>query len=188
MPIYSVKLDLRFHVICHRAIGCMIAPMIRQWLRHFLLICALVTAAPSLAHADRERADIIASYADAKLIQAELILKQAVTYWNANPDVGMLWGHLALKGMVNGIPGLRSLIAVAEDGELAFDSYNPTLFSVHLGDREYVQRALSPNAERITIVPVIVGRHSDQPFLPIALKADGGRVIMASFLPGFCYG
>lgn len=138
----------------------------------------------------RTAVKFLAAHAEAKLVQADLVLRQGADFWAGNPDMWMLTGHSGFRRISTGVPGLRSILAISSDGLLRFDSYNITLFKADLSGRKYFKRAMLAKPGEIVLADPVVGKQSGQRFFPVsrAVLNEAGKpigVVMASMQPEF---
>lgn len=126
----------------------------------------------------------------ARLELAEVILRSSADYWSENPEVGGLNAHLSLRQILNDSSYFRSILAIDEDGVLAFDSFNPIPFLgvKDLSDRGYWKRASSHKPKELIFGRTVTGRQSGLAFIPLAMAVPGNgprsqKVVVLTALP-----
>ncbi|MCR9235636.1 MAG: hypothetical protein NXI17_03105 [Alphaproteobacteria bacterium] len=110
---------------------------------------------------------LLAKQVDSHLKQNDLALLAVGDFLSANPDISAPIAHSRMKRYQRAAAGLRSILAIAADGTLLFDSYNLPAPDINLGDRLYVREAVRQGSGDLRINPPVVGRQSGLPFIPI---------------------
>lgn len=134
--------------------------------------------------------DLIYEVTMARMELAEMILRTSADYWSENPDASGLNAHLSLRQILNDSSYFRSILAVDEEGALAFDSFNPIPFlgAKDLSDRGYWKRASGNKPKEMIFGRTVTGRQSGLAFVPLAMAVPGGgtrnqRVVALTALP-----
>lgn len=74
--------------------------------------------------------------------------------------------HAELKATTERLNGVRSILVVGKDGTLRHDAFSFPAPTINLGERGYVQDALSNPG--VTVGAAVVGQTSGVPFIPVS--------------------
>ncbi|MBR9651890.1 hypothetical protein IT775_12240 [Thalassobius aquimarinus] len=155
-----------------------------------LIFFVMLPVAASASPTGRATIDLVFELGESRMALAEYIMRGAADYLIENPDPGSSEGHSAFKRILNGSTYFRSILAIDENGQLMFDSYNwiPFLGAKDLSQRSYFLGATNAVGKVLRVGDPVVGKQSGQVFLPFTMAVPNGsgrgqRVVMMTVPP-----
>lgn len=145
-----------------------------------ILVAGFFAATSAFADSTaRSTTDLVYEMAEARFELAELVLRTSANYLAAQPDVSAADGHLALKSILNGSEYFRAILALNENGELLFDSFNsvglqelPSGPRLDLSGRKYFRSTTNLPSSTLKISPTEVGKQSGESFIPLTMSVQ----------------
>ncbi|MEH6728730.1 MAG: hypothetical protein V7703_21505 [Hyphomicrobiales bacterium] len=110
---------------------------------------------------------LLAKQVDSHLKQNDLAMMAVGDFLSANPDISPAIAQSRMRRYVRAAAGLRAILAVNANGELAHDSYSLPGLGLDLEDRLYLQDALKLENSDLQISAPVIGRKTGLPFIPI---------------------
>jgi hypothetical protein len=139
---------------------------------------------------ERSTIDLIFELGESRLELANYILRSSADFVAENPEISDRQGYLGLKGILNDSEQFRSILAIDENGQLMFDSYNwiPFLGGADLSARTYFQETTNKQGKGLSIGGIVVGKQSGEVFIPLTMPVPNvsGRnqkIVVLTALP-----
>ncbi|WP_321832287.1 hypothetical protein [Thalassovita sp.] len=139
----------------------------------FFLFSGAATGNPSA----RATVDFVAEVGEARLMLAEHILRSAADFVASNPDIGSVQGHRALARILNKAPPFRSILAIDNEGQLRFDSFNMVKFlgASDLSRRAYFSSTTNAASKQMIVNSPIVAKQSGRVTIPLTMAVPNGN-------------
>lgn len=141
-------------------------------LRIGALLCFLMLAGPAMGGTVslEQKATSMAKFLEAKLRNAELLLKRSGDLVKQGANVSPVIAQATLEDYTQDVEGVRALLYVNAAGQLKLDSTRYPAPNINLATRHYFKLAMLQAPETMIVGRRIVGKQSGVPFIPLAMK------------------